>query len=355
MKIEELEKIISALENSIGKGEKIPDEMAKKIIEENFSKYKSKSDIIIKYFNDRRNELKKSLLRKYWHLQKSTDKYFTTTFRRRERDKMKIRKNNQKKEESFEKVKMAGELCQTHLISIIKSMTEKEKLNKQLIFLENITFLSKISTIQKNKIPKEYMNQNNEIISFMKRNGINLEEIPPKKKEENIIEEHEKEKIPIKVKIPKQEMQLNLDDLNISTTESKINHQEIVEPPLDFSSLRNDYNNKKNKNKNSKYRVRIRLDRNKKLSVDRYIQNINSMDPFDDSFNENIFNYGKYNPNMTMDSLNYNCFENLLKEYYHQKYQFLDYITDNDDDYDSFFKNKKANKRLLSKKRVFNK
>jgi len=30
MKIEELEKIISALENSIGKGEKIPDEMAKK-------------------------------------------------------------------------------------------------------------------------------------------------------------------------------------------------------------------------------------------------------------------------------------------------------------------------------------
>ena len=107
--------------------------MAKKIIEENFSKYKSKSDIIIKYFNDRRNELKKSLLRKYWHLQKSTDKYFTTTFRRRERDKMKIRKNNKKKEESFEKVKMAGELCQTHLISIIKSMTEKEKLNRQLV------------------------------------------------------------------------------------------------------------------------------------------------------------------------------------------------------------------------------
>ena len=355
MKIEELEKIISALENSIGKGEKIPDEMAKKIIEENFSKYKSKSDIIIKYFNDRRNELKKSLLRKYWHLQKSTDKYFTTTFRRRERDKMKIRKNNQKKEESFEKVKMAGELCQTHLISIIKSMTEKEKLNRQLVYLENVTFLSKISTIQKNKIPKEYMNQNNEIISFMKKNGINLEEIPPKKKEENIIEPPEKEKIPIRVKIPKQEMQLNLDELNISTTESKINHQEIIEPPLDFSSLRNDYNNKKNKSKNSKYRVRIRLNRNKKISVDRYIQNINSMDPFDDSFNENIFNYGKYNPNMTMDSLNYNCFENLLKEYYHQKYQFLDYITDNDDEHDSFFKNKKTNKRLLSKKRVFNK
>ena len=86
MKIDVLEQIISSLENSIGKGEKIPDEMAKKIIEENFSKYKSKSEMIIKYFNSRRNELKKSLLRKYWRLQKSTDKYFTTTFRRRERE-----------------------------------------------------------------------------------------------------------------------------------------------------------------------------------------------------------------------------------------------------------------------------
>ena len=184
MKIEDLERIISALENGIGKGEKIPDEMAKKIIEEKFSKYKSKSDIIIKYFNDRRNELKKSLLRKYWHLQKSTDKYFTTTFRRRERDKMKIRKNNQKKEESFEKVKMAGDLCETHLLSIIKSMIDKERLNRQLVYLENVAFLSKISTMQRNKIPKEYVNQNNEILAFMKRNGINLEEIPSKIRKE---------------------------------------------------------------------------------------------------------------------------------------------------------------------------
>ena len=80
MKLEVLESIISSLENNIGKGEKIPDEMAKKIIEENFNKYKSKSDLIIKHFNDRRNELKKSLLRKYWRLQKSTDKYFANTF-----------------------------------------------------------------------------------------------------------------------------------------------------------------------------------------------------------------------------------------------------------------------------------
>ena len=357
MKIEELEKIISALENNIGKSEKIPDEMAKKIIEENFSKYKSESEMIIKYFNDRRSELKKSLLRKYWRVQKSTDKYFTTTFRRRERDKMKIRKNNQKKEESFTKVKMAGDLCQTHLLSIIKSMTDKEMLNRQLIYLDNVAFMSKVSTIQKNKIPKEYVNQNNEIVSFMKKKGINLVEIPPPKIEIKNNEEHNSEKIPIKVKIPKQEVLLDLEKLNSNNAENKIISQEIIEPPLDFSSLKNDYNNKNNDviNINNKYRIRIRLNRNKKISVDRYIQNIDSMDPFDDSYNENMINYGKYNPNMTLNSLSYNCFENLLKNYYQQKYKFLDYIIENDDDYDSFFKSKKSNKRLLSKKRTFNK
>ena len=357
MKIEELEKIISALENNIGKSEKIPDEMAKKIIEENFSKYKSESEMIIKYFNDRRSELKKSLLRKYWHVQKSTDKYFTTTFRRRERDKMKIRKNNQKKEESFTKVKMAGDLCQTHLLSIIKSMTDKEMLNRQLIYLDNVAFMSKVSTIQKNKIPKEYVNQNNEILSFMKKKGINLVEIPPPKIEIKNNEEHNGEKIPIKVKIPKQEVLLDLEKLNSNNAENKIISQEIIESPLDFSSLKDDYNNKNNDviNINNKYRIRIRMNRNKKISVDRYIQNKDSMDPFDDSYNENIINYGKYNPNMTLNSLSYNCFENLLKNYYQQKYKFLDYIIENDDDYDSFFKSKKSNKRLLSKKRAFNK
>ena len=351
MKIEELEKIISVLENNIGKSEKIPDEMAKKIIEENFSKYKSESEMIIKYFNDRRSELKKSLLRKYWRLQKSTDKYFTTTFRRRERDKMKIRKNNQKKEESFTKVKMAGDLCQTHLLSIIKSMSEKEILNRQLIYLDNVAFMSKISTIQKNKIPKEYVNQNNEIVSFMKKKGINLIENPPPKIE--IKEEDKGEKIPIKVKIPKQEVLLDLDRLKSPKAENKIISQEIIEPPLDFSGLKSDYNYKNNNiiNINNKYRLRIRMNRNKKISVDRYIQSMNSMDPFDDSYNENIINYGKYNPNLTLNSLSYNCFENLLKNYYQQKYKFLDYIIEKEDDYDSFFKSKKSNKRLLSKKR----
>ena len=362
MKIDVLEKIISALENSIGKGEKIPDEMAKKIIEENFSKYKSKSDIIIKYFNDRRSELKKSLLRKYWRLQKSSDKYFTTTFRRRERDKMKIRKNNQKKEESYEKVKLAGDLCKTHLLSIIDSMTKKEHLNKKLACIENIMFLSQISNMQKHTIPKEVINENNEIINYLTNNGINLKEIgpplpPPEEKKK--IDDEDIEYRPVKVTLTKKETKKIEEDL-ISNND-KLNLQELIIPQIDFSSLYNDNNNKNDdnnsknyfiQNKNNKYRVRIRLNRNDKISVDRYIQNKNSMNPFDDSFNENIFSYQKYNPNMNL-KLNANYFEDLLKEYYQQKYKYLEYIMDYNDDYESFFKNKKNNKRLLSKKRVY--
>ena len=357
MKIEVLEQIISALENSIGKGEKIPDEMAKKIIEENFSKYKSKSEMIIKYFNSRRNELKKSLLRKYWRLQKSTDKYFTTTFRRREREKMKIRKNNQKKEESFDKVKMARDLCKTHLLSIMNSMTRKEKLNKELMKLDNITFLSKIGSIQNRGIPKECIEQNNIIISFLKKEGINYAETQPKIKEEEG-KEKEKEKESVKEKRPKEIERDSIGGISKSQEGSMINLQEIVYPPVDLSILQNK-NIKENKlNKNivkDKYRVRIRINRNKKIVLDRYIQADNSMDPFDDSFNENISTYEKYDPNLTTNSINYNCFENMLKEYYQQKYKILEYITENDDDNDIFFRNKKSNKRLLNKKRGYTK
>ena len=250
MKLEELESIISSLENNIGKGEKIPDEMAKKIIEENFSTYKSKSDLIIKHFNDRRNELKKSLLRKYWRLQKSTDKYFANTFRRRERDKMKIRKNNQKKEESFEKVKMAGDLCKTNLLSIIDSMTQKETLNKTMAVLDNMIFMSEVDKIQKNNIPKEYIERNEKIISYLKQKGIAVNG-------NNMLIEEEKTKIEdkggklenrvgttsTKGDIAKGDSGSKEEESYIN--DSKINASEIIYPDINFSH----FNEGKEKNK----------------------------------------------------------------------------------------------------------
>jgi len=360
MKLEVLEKIISTLENNIGKGEKIPDEMAKKIIEENFSKYKSKSDSIIKHFNDRRNELKKSLLRKYWRLQKSTDKYFTSTFRKREREKMKIRKNNQKKEESFEKVKMAGELCKTHLLKIINDMTEKETLNKAKSLIENMIFMSEINQINNNRIPNEYINQNNEIISLLKKKDITIDDtsLPLNEDIEKIKDLNiDKSKEPV---TSSSRGELTKDDSGKKDDESYIsdiknNSQEIIYPPINLGS----FNSLKEKNKivnnNNKYRVRIRLNRIKKLTVDRYIQKEDSMDPFDDAFNEKIMKYQKYEPSLSINSINYNSFENLIKDYYEQKYNLLSFISDSDEEYDSILKNKKNNKRIINKKRAYNK
>ena len=242
-------------------------------------------------------------------------------------------------------------------------MTKKEKLNKELIKLDNINFLSKIGTIQNRGIPKECIDQNNVIISFLKKEGINYAETQQKIKEEEEKELKEKDKekkIITKAKILKQEINNDtFDKISKSQEVSKLNLPEIVYPPVDFSSLRGgekekENNSKKNNNKN-KYRVRIRINRNKKIVLDRYIQADNSMDPFDDSFNENISTLEKYDSNLTMDSLNYNCFENMLKEYYQQKYKFLEYISENDDDTDIFLRNKKSNKRLLNKKRGYTK
>ena len=361
MKLEVLEKIIITLENNICKGEKIPDEMAKKIIEENFSPYKSKSDLIIKHFNERRNELKKSLLRKYWRVQKSTDKYFSSTFRKREREKMKIRKNNQKKEESFEKMKMAGDLCRNHLFVIINAMKEKESLSKKIALIDNIMFISEINKIQNNYIPIEYINQNKEIISSLKEKGITINDsIIRSNEEKEKFEELKDDQSYIgdrgtslsRVDILKEES-INKDG-DSYIIENKKNSQELSCPPINIVYLKS----LKEKNKlkrNNKYRVRIRFNRIRKITVDRYIQKIDSMNPFDDSFNENIMKYQKYEPNLAINCINYNCFENLIKEYYEKKYKFLSFFSDNEEEYESFFKTKKNNKRLINKKRSNNK
>ena len=361
MKLDVLESIICDFENYIGKGDKIAEETAKKIIEEKYSKYKSKSDLIIKHFNIRRSESKKSLFRKFWKIQKSTDKYITNTFRRREKGAMKIRKNNQKKEESLEKVQLAKDSCKTNLLSICDSMIQKEELNKALTMVNNMMFFSEINMIQKNYMPKEYIKQNGVIMSFLKEKGISMNEVKINNKEEKEKSEGLKEN--------------NLDDRGrVGTASTRGDNSkgdsdskedelyifdnqkhapEISYPPIDLNYLKG--SKEQNKKEKYKYRIRIRFNRNKKLTVDRYIQKINSMDPFDDSFNEKIVKYKNYEPNLVKNSINYNYFENLFKNYYEQKYKFLSFISDNDDENDTLFKNKKGNKRLINKKRAFNK
>ena len=135
---------------------------------------------------------------------------------------------------------------------------------------------------------------------------------------------------------------------------SEINTQEIIYPQISLNS----FNSSKDKNKlvnnnHNKYRVRIRLNRIKKVTIDRYIQKEDSMDPFDDSFNEKIMKYQRYDPSLVVNTINYNSFENLIKEYYEQKYKLLQFFSDSDDEYESILKIKKNNKKLLGKKRSY--
>ena len=130
IKFEDLEKIISLLENDIGTGEQIPPERVKELIRENYPQYENYIDKISQYFFTRREVFKKSFLRKFWKEQKSTDKYITTTFRRREREKMKTRKNKQNELESLEKIKDVKKLSNDLIAPILNSMIQKEELKK---------------------------------------------------------------------------------------------------------------------------------------------------------------------------------------------------------------------------------
>ena len=74
MSLEELENIMTDLENNCTneKDDKINEESARNIIEKKYSKYLNYIDSIINHFKDRRMSIKKSLIRKKWHKNKST-------------------------------------------------------------------------------------------------------------------------------------------------------------------------------------------------------------------------------------------------------------------------------------------
>ena len=173
MKIEELEDIIIDLENytTNEKDDKINEENAKTIIEQQYPKYKKYTDSIINHFKDRRNSNKKSLIRKKWHINKSTDKYLNNTFRKREREKIKTRKNNQNKEESLNKIIEAESFCKNYLLPLINDMTNKEISNRHLLKLEELIFLSECDKIKKVQIPQNRIQEN----SIIKENIENIE------------------------------------------------------------------------------------------------------------------------------------------------------------------------------------
>ena len=392
MKIDDLENIIIDLENNAmnEKDDKINEENARKIIEQKYSKYKKYTDSIINHFKDRRNSNKKSLIRKKWHTNKSTDKYLNNTFRKRERDKIKTRKNNQNKEESLTKILEAELFCKNYLLPLMNDMTNKEITNKYLLKLEELIFQSECDKIKKIDIPPirikenniikenieknvKLINKKNDINEYkpnkeIKTNKINSNIIPLingvnntkitngillNNNNNNITDKTEDINIRNKSKNEKQNINNNnTENSNIgngSNTNKKTNERKSGYnknnskksegyPLLSLNSLMNnninlneDDNNNYIIDKNNNLRVRIRINRINKIAIDRYIQKKNDYNPFHDSYNDVINEYKKYDNN-SYNYLGNKNFENLFDSYNLNKVKNLNILYDSDDE-----------------------
>jgi hypothetical protein len=108
-------------------------------------------------------------LRKFWKDQKHTDKFIKTTFRRREKDRMKTRRNKKNEQEGLIKLKEIRDSTKKYVVELIKCSQEREIMKKnyaeslQLEFeLEAMNFIKgekdkdKDKNIVENKI-KEFL------------------------------------------------------------------------------------------------------------------------------------------------------------------------------------------------------
>ena len=184
------------------------------------------------------------------------------------------------------------------MLSIVKNMEKKEALNKRLLILEELIFQSEIDNIKNRKVPIKRIEDNSTIKEHMEK------------------------------------------ELNITIVNEKkeLNKQDYEFPDVTLDTLKNDVigldeenNDEQISNKKNNMRMRIRLNRNNHIVIDRYIQNENIFNPFDDSYNDIFNNYKKYETN-EMESLDNNNFEKMYKLYNSNKMNNLNIFYDDEED-----------------------
>lgn len=370
MDIGEFENIIIDLENNAinEKDEKVNEEDALDLINKKYSRYKNISESLINHFKDRRNTSKKSLLRKKWHMTKSTDKYLKCTFKRRDLDKIKTRKNIQNKEESLKKIEDAEKNCKNYLLTLLEDMLKREKANQELIRIDEFIFQAECDKLKQNEIPPHRIKENTILKEDIEKsvklldskvnkenNKINkpiITTIVPNTNPNNTKRSlNSMSNITIKPKLD----QIQTNNVNNINTQKKIiqplndsinNKKEkkftkIIKsednenmPNLSLNSLCNDnddINKVGNINKNElNFRLRIRYNRNNKIAIDRYIEEKNDLNPFHDSYNNIINNYQRYGKN-SYNYLDDKNFQNLFDSYNLSKIKYLDLLYDSDD------------------------
>ena len=364
MKLEELEKVISTLENDIGNGEQIPIERVKNLIINLYPKYENHVEKICKYFYTRREIYKKSLCRKYWKEQKSTDKYITTTFRRREREKMKMRKNKQNELESLDKIKEIKKLSNSFIHNILNSMNQREDLKKSLIKINEFNFQSEIAFLKGEKLSKELEDEWKKDEKKINEIKIQLEE-KEKKEEESLL-------INTRINSPKLNNDLNQNLINKENSRrsikdknkeniknknnniyiKKFNDTSILKRSLDLPEI------EENEEEENYLKLRFRYNRNNMFVVDRYIQKKNSFNPFDDSFNQSILKYKNYNEDLVKVMNSERNFDSFYNKFLRNSIAPFYFFSESDDDSLNFQNQLKhfqsSHKQFLRNKRGHN-
>ena len=326
MKLEELENVLIDLENNCisEKEEKIDEEMAIKIIRTKYSKYIKYTDSLINHFKYKRT--KKSLLRKNWHNNKCKDKYINGTFQKRLRKKPQNKKeslNNIKDEETFSKNN--DKMNKEELLFQSNIKNDCCKITKEQEKTETANSSGKNQNSDNNNLLVNNNSNNNENINII-HNNMNIildqkEEINSVNNSLHIdIKNENNNSLDIFHNIPK--------NINQNKEKSAVTLNTFIEKNIISLNEEENNNIKQNQFKKSDVRIRIRKNRINQIVVDRYIQDKNSFNPFDDDFNNLISNFSNFAKNES-DSLDCNLFDKLYREYNSNKLKYLSFVDDN--------------------------
>ena len=355
MKLEELENVLIDLENNCisEKEEKIDEEMAIKIIRTKYSKYIKYIDSLINHFKYKRT--KKSLLRKNWHINKCKDEYLNGTFQKLE-NKRETRKkpqnkketlNNLKDEETFRKNN--DKMNKEELIFQSNTKNDCCKITKEQEKTETANSSGKNQNSDNNNLLVNNNSNNNENINII-HNNMNIilnqkEEINSVKNFLHIdIKNENNNSLDIFHNIPK--------NINQNKEKAAVTLNTFIEKNIISLNEEENNNIKQNQFKKSDVRIRIRKNRINQIVVDRYIQDKNSFNPFDDDFNNLISNFSNYAKNES-DSFDCNIFDKLYREYNSNKLKYLSFVDDNvyEDASTNFEEFSNASNQFLQSKR----
>ena len=335
----------------------------------------------------RREDFKKSLLRKYWKEQKpsdKSDKYIQTTFRRRDREKMKTRRNKQNEFESLEKLKEIRDITNTTLRSILNGMKQKEELKKYLIQVNQFAFETEILEQKGESIPKELEDKWKNKMQELSKIKLLSDEKPKK------VPEHDSDSPSTR---PKSNSEENIDPNIKSQTQptrslGRKTRISGIEPAASCCSSRERTNTQaktirtgrhtktpkdeignkflslpslkeqdKKEEEDNYLKLRLRVNRANQLVVDRYIQKKNSFSPFDDSLTKEISKFKLFNNDFVVHVDKGGNFDNLYNQYL--KSSLNDYCLFSDSDDDSNLQNQvksfqASHRQFLKQKRGHN-